>query len=181
MSDETWSSAGREFQTTALETAKSLVPSIVLVLRTTSFRASADLCWPQIRPARSRRPDTLAPARTLHSDTHTRAVLKDECRFKLRLILCVCLGSAFCVFSVLVWTILFLCCLLLLTLWTCFSVINVVSSAHQFSVSLMSILWRRRARQLNKLGELLSLRWELIFLHFENYGNVMRTSGIGTQ
>jgi len=35
--------AGREFQTTALKTAKSLAPSTVLVLRTTSFRASADL------------------------------------------------------------------------------------------------------------------------------------------
>jgi len=49
VSDETRSSAGREFQTTVLEMAlKSLVLSIVLVLYMTSFRASADLgavCW----------------------------------------------------------------------------------------------------------------------------------------
>jgi len=37
------SAAGREFQTTAQETAKSLAPGTVLVLRTTSFRVSADL------------------------------------------------------------------------------------------------------------------------------------------
>jgi len=43
VSDETRSSAGREFQMTALKMAKSLAPSTVLVLRTTSFRASADL------------------------------------------------------------------------------------------------------------------------------------------
>jgi len=41
-SDETRSSAGREFQTTGLETAKALAPSTVLVLRGTSFRASSN-------------------------------------------------------------------------------------------------------------------------------------------
>jgi len=47
ITNETQSSAGREFQTTALETARSLAPSTVLGLWTIRFWASADLrCHP---------------------------------------------------------------------------------------------------------------------------------------
>jgi len=43
VNDEVRRSAGREFQTTTQETVKSPAPRTVLVLRTTSFRISADL------------------------------------------------------------------------------------------------------------------------------------------
>jgi len=66
----------REFQTTALETTKSLVLSTVLVLWTTSFRVSADLrcrlLATDMRPTHSRRLDTLA---STHSGICTRSSL----------------------------------------------------------------------------------------------------------
>jgi len=63
-SDETRSSAGREFQTTAMETPKSLDSRTILVVRRTMQHISGAVYWPRMKPARSRRTDTLAPTRS---------------------------------------------------------------------------------------------------------------------